>query len=71
MLTENDLVSALALLQNQITKIQGKVRVETNPKIINYKIRSFLENVRDICDKIEGQKDIHQFGSLVEPINTT
>ena len=53
MLTESDLISLLTLVNQAVHKIQTKIKFESNPKIINFKIRSFIESVRDLLDQYE------------------
>jgi hypothetical protein len=36
-----------------VQKIQLKIKLESNPKIVNFKIRSFIESIRDLLDRYE------------------
>jgi hypothetical protein len=54
LLTEKDLGSILALIEHHASKVQSKLKLEKNPKIVNFKIRSFIEKIRDVLDKHDG-----------------
>lgn len=53
MLTETDLISLVTLINYSIQKITNKIKSEQNPKIINFKIRSFIEQVKDLLTQYE------------------
>ena len=48
MLNDSDLISLVTLIEHQIQKIKRKIQGEKNPKIINFKIRSFIESLKDL-----------------------
>jgi hypothetical protein len=48
MLTEDDLEKMSVFFNEAVYKTKKKVKDETNPKIVNFKIRSFLEKVKDL-----------------------
>lgn len=43
MLTETDLISLVTLINHHVQKIHQKISREKNPKIVNFKIRAFIE----------------------------
>jgi len=48
MLTEEDLDQMSSFFNEALKKTKKKVSEESNPKIVNFKIRSFLEKVKDL-----------------------
>ena len=53
MLTSEDLQEIGQYFNSKLEKTKAKIQNERNAKIINYKIRAFIENVRDKLKRFE------------------
>ncbi len=53
MLTTEDLSEIKVYFDRKMEKTLGKIQNERNAKIVNYKIRAFIENVRDKLKRFE------------------
>ena len=53
MLTVDDLKEISTYFNRKVEKTQEKISGERNAKIVNYKIRAFIENVRDKLKRFE------------------
>jgi len=42
------LISLVTLINQAVQKISKKIKGEPNPRIINFKIRSFIEKIKDL-----------------------
>ena len=72
LLTQNDLTSLVTLINHQVSKIQKKVSTEKNPKIIHFKIRAFIEHIKEICEQHESpQEFFRSHYDSVEPQKPT
>ena len=53
MLSIEDLNYISEFFSEALSKTKKKVKDESNPKIVNFKIRSFLEKVKDLITKFD------------------
>ena len=66
MLTIEDLDQMSTYFNEALQKTKKKVTEESNPKIVNFKIRSFLEKVKDLLFKYDEQPT-----EIVSPVDET
>ena len=53
MLSIDDLDNISEFFTEFLSKTKKKVKDESNPKIVNFKIRSFLEKIKDLIAKFD------------------
>ena len=53
MLTGEDLKEIGQFINRKMEKATSKIQNERNAKIVNYKIRAFIENIRDKLKRFE------------------
>ena len=66
MLSLKHLDSIQTFFDESISKLQKKITTESNPKVVNYKIRAFIEKLKDQLTDLESAESANAPISKIE-----